>query len=177
MSRGPETLQGAVGARYSPPCTPTRFAQDGDAVIKRMFFFTMCCRASVRPGSFRPRSRAHDAGLSPCAQNTIREAISRDTPSGPRRLHAFRKSRTRSAAGTFSGHRQRSQRICHQKCGCPVSATTSGSSTPRDHACFSGGEKHERPTRSSPISRALTPSTWDRPRAPKRSPAPSRRSR
>eukprot|EP00964_Phaeocystis_antarctica_P092453 scaffold59466_cov57-Phaeocystis_antarctica.AAC.1 len=22
MSRGPETLQGAVGARYSPPCTP-----------------------------------------------------------------------------------------------------------------------------------------------------------
>ena len=61
------------------------------------------------------------AGLSPGAWNTIREAISRDTPSGPRRLHAFRKNRTRSAAGTFSGHRQRSRRICRRKCGCRVS--------------------------------------------------------
>ena len=59
------------------------------------------------------------AGLSPGAWNTIREAISRDTPSDPRRLHAFRKNRTRSATGTFSGHRQRSRRICHQEVGLP----------------------------------------------------------
>ena len=42
---------------------------------------------------------------------------------------AARRNRTRSAAGTFSGHRQRSRRICHQKCGCRLSPTTSGSST------------------------------------------------
>ena len=46
------------------------------SVIKRMFFFTMCC--SIGAAGFRPRSRAHDAGLSPCARNTIREAISLD---------------------------------------------------------------------------------------------------
>ena len=37
------------------------------------------------------------------------------------------RSAARSAAGTFSGHRQRSRRICHQKCGCRVSPSTSGS--------------------------------------------------
>ena len=76
---------------------------------------------------------SHDAGLSPCARNTIREAISRDMsieqptcrtrcPKDPRT-----RSAARSAAGTFSGHRQRSRRICHQKCGCRVSPSTSGS--------------------------------------------------
>ena len=35
----------------------------------------MCC--SIGAAGFRPSSRAHDAGLSPCARNTIREAISR----------------------------------------------------------------------------------------------------
>ena len=59
------------------------------------------------------------AGLSPCARNTIREAISRDTPSSQHAGHAVRRNRTRSAAGAFSGHRQRSRRICHQKSGWP----------------------------------------------------------
>ena len=53
----------------------------------------------------RPRCRA----LARC-RNTIREAISRDSPSGPLGLHAFRRNRTRSAAGTFSGHGQHSRR-------------------------------------------------------------------
>ena len=75
------------------------------------------------------------AGLSPCARNTIREAISRDTSSSQHAGHAARRNRTRSAAGTFSGHRQRSRRICHQKCGCRLSPTTSGSSrSTRDRA-------------------------------------------
>jgi len=77
------------------------------------------------------------AGLSPCARNTIREAISRDTSSSQHAGHAARRNRTRSAAGTFSGQRQRSRRICEQKCGCRLSPTTSGSSTPRDRACSS----------------------------------------
>ena len=68
-----------------------------------------------RRAGFRP---SHDAGLSPCARNTIREAISRDTSSSQHVGHAVRRNRTRSAAGTFSGHRQCSRRICHQKCGC-----------------------------------------------------------
>jgi hypothetical protein len=42
------------------------------------------------------------AGLSPCARNTIREAISRDTSSSQHAGHAARRNRTRSAAGTFS---------------------------------------------------------------------------
>ena len=67
------------------------------------------------------------AGLSPCARNTMREEIGRDTSSSQHAGHAVRRNRTRSAAGTFSGHRQRSRRICHQKCGCRVSPTTSGS--------------------------------------------------
>ena len=86
-------------------------------------------------------SRCHEggAGLSPCARNTtIREAISRDTSSSQHAActgHAARRNRTRSAAGTFSGHRQRSRRICHQKCGCRLSPTTSGSSrSTRDRA-------------------------------------------
>ena len=37
--------------------------------------YSMCC--SIGAAGFRPSSRAHDAGLSPCARNTIREAISR----------------------------------------------------------------------------------------------------
>jgi len=40
------------------------------------------------------------------------------------RTRSVRRNRTRSAAGTFSGHRQRSRRICHQKCGCRLSPTT-----------------------------------------------------
>jgi len=59
------------------------------------------------------------AGLSPCARNTIREAISRDTSSSQHAGHAVRRNRTRNAAGTFSGHCQRSRRICEQKCGRP----------------------------------------------------------
>ena len=59
------------------------------------------------------------AGLSPCARNTMREEIGRDTSSSQHAGHAVRRNRTRSAAGTFSGHRQRSRRICHQKSGWP----------------------------------------------------------
>ena len=36
------------------------------------------------------------------------------------RTRAVRRNRTRSAAGTFSGHRQRSRRTCHQRCGWPT---------------------------------------------------------
>lgn len=63
----------------------------------------------------------HDrgAGLSPCARNTIREAISRDTPSSQHAGHPVRRNCTHSAAGTFSGHRRRSRRTCHQRCGWP----------------------------------------------------------
>ena len=50
------------------------------------------------------------AGLSPCARNTMREEIGRDTSSSQHAGHAVRRNRTRSAAGTFSGHRQRSRR-------------------------------------------------------------------
>ena len=57
--------------------------------------------------------------ISPCARNTIREAISRDTSSSQHAGHAVRRNRTRNAAGTFSGHCQRSRRICEQKCGWP----------------------------------------------------------
>ena len=49
------------------------------SVITKFFWFNMCC--SIGAAGFRPSSRAHDAGLSPCARNTIREAISRDTSS------------------------------------------------------------------------------------------------
>ena len=52
-------------------------ASEADAVIKRRFFFSMCC--SIGAAGFRPSSPAHDVGLSPCARNTIRKAISRDT--------------------------------------------------------------------------------------------------
>eukprot|EP00964_Phaeocystis_antarctica_P154388 scaffold123071_cov51-Phaeocystis_antarctica.AAC.1 len=50
-------------------------ASEADAVIKRRLFFSMCC--SIGAAGFRPSS--HDVGLSPCARNTIRKAISRDT--------------------------------------------------------------------------------------------------
>jgi len=99
--------------------------------------------ASLQPRCRNSRCRAarvcHErgAGLSPCARNTIREAISRDTSSSQHAGHAVRRNRTRSAAGSFSGHRQRSRRICHQKCGCRVSPTTSGSSrSTRDRAAW-----------------------------------------
>jgi hypothetical protein len=85
------------------------------------------------------------AGLSPCVRNTIREAISRDTSSSQHAGHAARRNRTRSAAGTFSGHRQRSRRICHQKCGCRLSPTTSAVSAPRDRACSSTSRSQRAP--------------------------------
>jgi len=82
---------------------------------------SVCCRPRglTLQHRSRPRSRAHDAGLSPCARNTMREEIGRDTSSSQHAGHAVRRNRTRSAAGTFSGHRQRSRRICHQRCGWP----------------------------------------------------------
>eukprot|EP00964_Phaeocystis_antarctica_P118024 scaffold81848_cov60-Phaeocystis_antarctica.AAC.1 len=57
-----------------------------EAVIKRRFFFSMCC--SIGAAGFRPSSPAHDAGLSPCARNTIRKAISWDTSSSQHAGHA-----------------------------------------------------------------------------------------
>jgi len=80
----------------------------------------MCC--SIGAAGFRPSSRAHDAGLSPCARNTIREAISRDTPSSQHAGHAVRRNRTRSAAGTFSGHRQ----VAITKLACPRTLDKAG---------------------------------------------------
>ena len=50
-----------------------------------------------RCGRVRPSSRAHDAGLSPCARNTIREAISRDTSSSQHAGHAARRKTARAA--------------------------------------------------------------------------------
>ena len=91
------------------------------------------------------------AGLSPCARNTIRDAISRDTSSSQHAGYAVRKNRTRSAAGSFSAHRQRSRRICHRKCGCRVSPTTSGSSrSTRDRAAWRSRSSSER--RGNPTS-------------------------
>ena len=43
----------------------------------RTFLRFLQTRCSIGAAAFRPRSRAHDAGLSPCARNTMREAISR----------------------------------------------------------------------------------------------------
>eukprot|EP00964_Phaeocystis_antarctica_P006093 scaffold3326_cov59-Phaeocystis_antarctica.AAC.2 len=67
-------------------------ASEADPVIKHVFLHDVV--------------QQHDVGLSPCAWNTIRKAISRDTSSSQHAGHAVRKNRTRSAAGTFSGHRQ-----------------------------------------------------------------------
>ena len=68
------------------------------------------------------------------------EAISRDTRSSQHAGHAARRNRTRNAAGTFSGHCQRSRRICENRSVVGrVSPTTSGSSNaaqslaPRDY--------------------------------------------
>jgi hypothetical protein len=60
--------------------------------------------------------------------------------------HAGHAARTRSAAGTFSGHRQRSRRICHQKCGCRLSPTTSGSSR---YECLRGARARDRARRGA----------------------------
>ena len=65
----------------------------------------------------------------PDAGPSFFEAISRDTRSSQHAGHAARRICKRNAAGTFSGHCQRSRRICEQKCGWPsLSETTSGSS-------------------------------------------------
>ena len=71
----------------------------------------------------------HGAGLSPCARNTIREATSQARPSRQHAEHAVRRNRTRNAAGTCSGHRQRTRRrSVHRSVVGRVSPTTSGSS-------------------------------------------------
>ena len=58
----------AVPARCVAPMSICRYAH---------FFASLQTRCSIGAAAFRPRSRAHDAGLSPCARNTMREAISR----------------------------------------------------------------------------------------------------
>ena len=109
-----------------------RSRKPGRAVM-RVFVVTQIswlrCSDTLHDSRCRAARVCHEggAGLSPCARNTIREAISRDTSSSQHAGHAARRNRTRSAAGTFSGHRQRSRRIRHQKCGCRLSPTTSGS--------------------------------------------------
>ena len=109
---------------------------DDDLSLRK---FLASLQARHRNSRCRAARVCHErgAGLSPCARNTIRDAISRDTSSSQHAGHAVRKNRTRSAAGSFSGHHQCSRRICHRKWGCRVSPTTSGSSTPRDRACSS----------------------------------------
>ena len=100
--------RGRQRSRKPGPRAPLR------AVVVTQIYWLRCRRvAGLTRGTARV-CLGEALGSRP-AWNTIREAISRDTPSGPRRLHAFRKNRTRSAAGTFSGHRQRSRRICHQR--------------------------------------------------------------
>ena len=73
----------AVPARCVAPMSICRYAH---------FFASLQTRCSIGAAAFRPRSRAHDAGLSPCARKTIREAISRDTSSSQHAGHAVRKN-------------------------------------------------------------------------------------
>ena len=129
-----------VPARFLRP--PKRFLPNGVSKSRIVSFLyhiisSLQTRRTTRREQVARLFQDRGAGLSPCARNTIREAISRDTSSSQHAGHAARRNRTRSAAGTFSGHRQRSRRIRHQKCGCRLSPTTSGSSTPRDRACSS----------------------------------------
>ena len=124
----------AVPAREPPPgaarpggrCGRNRPAPAGhdgvpkSRIVSFLYHISARCRLVARLAANRllafPRP---GAGLSPCARNTIREAISRDTSSSQHAGHAVRRNRTRNAAGTFSGHCQRSRRICEQKCGWP----------------------------------------------------------
>ena len=84
-------------------------------------------------GSLLPRS---GRGLSPCARNTIREAISRDTRSSQPSMyaaHAARRNRTRNAAGTFS---RSAEDLQTEKCGWPNLSTRrqrAARPTPRSH--------------------------------------------
>ena len=108
-------------AATSAPGPASESEAGSNACICRYANFLASAADALQDSRCRAARVCHGrgAGLSPGAWNTIREAISRDTPSDPRRLHAFRKNRTRSATGTFSGHRQRSRRICHQEVGLP----------------------------------------------------------
>ena len=125
--------RGRQRSRKPGPRAPLR------AVVVTQIYWLRCRRvAGLTRGTARV-CLGEALGSRP-AWNTIREAISRDTPSGPHRLHAFRKNRTRSAAGTSSAVTASAvggRRICRRKCGCRVaslSPTTSGSSTVEEHA-------------------------------------------
>jgi len=70
------------------------------------------------------------AGLSPCARNTIREAISRDTSTRAASMQdtlsegTARAAQLAPSAVTVSAvGGSATRRICHQKCGCRLSPT------------------------------------------------------
>ena len=117
-------------------------------VVTQDCFHAVAFVARLAPrgrGSFLPRS---GRGLSPCARNTIREAISRDTRSSQPSMyaaHAARRNRTRNAAGTFS---RSAEDLQTEKCGWP------NLSTRRQRAA--------RPTvqRRAVTSRQVTHSHW-----------------
>ena len=111
-----------VPARFLRP--PKRFLPNGVSKSRIVSFLyhiisSLQTRRTTRREQVARLFQDRGAGLSPCARNTIREAISRDTSSSQHAGHAVRRNRTRNAAGTFSGHCQRSRRICEQKCGWP----------------------------------------------------------
>ena len=105
-------------------------------VVTQDCFHAVAFVARLAPrgrGSFLPRS---GRGLSPCARNTIREAISRDTRSSQPSMyaaHAARRNRTRNAAGTFS---RSAEDLQTEKCGWPNLSTRrqrAARPTPRSH--------------------------------------------
>ena len=115
-------------------------------------------RCSIGAAGFRPRSQAHDAGLSlsPCARNTIREAISRDTSSSQHAGHAVRRNRTRSAAGTRSAVTASAvggSATTHQKCGSAESLRRRAARREARVIARRGGRGHNRRRGQSMASR------------------------
>ena len=86
LVKKPEKVKEASARIWRPPVSGIRKPMPAPAGAGAGFreyknYFGSIVRCSIGAAGFRPSSRAHDAGLSPCARNTIREAISRDTSS------------------------------------------------------------------------------------------------
>jgi hypothetical protein len=79
LRKHPPVSGGRLLVVFGSRCRPRR--KPGPASVSTRIILVQYVRCSIGAAGFRPSSRAHDAGLSPCARNTIREAISRDTSS------------------------------------------------------------------------------------------------
>jgi hypothetical protein len=78
---------------------------------------TSVITASVRPGSGRVHERTTLGSRPAPGTSSAKRSVGTRRAASMHAGHAVRRNRTRSAAlpaGTFSGHRQRSRRICHQ---------------------------------------------------------------